>query len=790
MDLTAENEELKRRLARAEAMLESEARYRLLFEAMDEGFVVGELVRDQEGKPTDFRYLELNPVVERLVGWNPKETVGRLMSEMIPPEETAYWVRDFERIIASGSSLQSEHYYPSLGRWFRANAKAAGGDRIALVYQNVTDQKRAEAALREREERQAFVLRLSDALRALQSPDNIGALAMRMIAEQLRLDRCWVCRFSREQGLAWLGPEYGPPGSPGVTGEYLLRDFPETMRQVETASPAVADVRNDPTLTERDRASILGLGMGAYMTTILRRGEQEYVWAICASTSEPRDWTENDRLLLDEVTERVWAAMERARAEAALRESEERFRQFADASAAGLWIRAGDTLEMEFVSPAIATIYGLEAGALLGDVTRWAALIVPDDRDAALAHLEQARAGEAVVHEFRIQRPSDSNFRWIRDTGFPLLDNGHVPRIGGIAQDVTEAKLAVEHTAVLLAELQHRVRNIMAIIRSITARTGERAESVPEYAALMAGRLLTLARVQALLTRAANAGVGITGIVRAELEAQAQHEGQFTIEGPDLVLAPKAAEVLTLAVHELTTNALKYGALSVPNGHVTVRWAVFEKRGTSWLGFDWTEEGAPERPSSDPAVLRRRGFGSELIEGRIPYELGGRGKVTIEPGGARCRLEFPLRDGNSVLETDAPQRATVFGGALDMTGEADLSGLRVLVIEDDYYLATDAARALQGAGANVLGPCPNEEAARDELANERFDVAVIDINLGAGPSFKLAETLKDRGIPFVFTTGYDPEVIPAEFAGVERLQKPVQLRQIVAAVSKLVPTAA
>lgn len=479
---------------------------------------------------------------------------------------------------------------------------------------------------------------------------------------------------------------------------------------------------------------------------------------------------------------------DRKLAEASLRESEERFSQFAASSADGLWIRDAATLGVEYASPAIATIYGASADAILGDPKRWTALIVPEDRETALRHLEQARGGEAVVHEFRIQRPSDGTFRWIRNTDFPLHDeNGDILRIGGIAQDVTEAKLATEHTAVLLAELQHRVRNIMAIIRSITARTGEQAASVPDYAALLAGRLMTLARVQTLLTRAANARVGIVSIVRDELDAQAQHAGQYTIDGPDLVLSPKVAEVLTLAVHELTTNALKYGGLSVPDGRVAVRWATFEKRGSTWLGFDWTEEGAPECPPPDPLVPRRRGFGSELIEGRVPYELGGRGNVTVEPGGARCRLEFPLRHGNSVLETDAPQRAKVFGGAIDMTGQADLSGSRVLVVEDDFYLATDTARALQGAGAKILGPCPSEDIAREELAVERPDVAVVDINLGSGPSFKLAETLKDKGIPFVFTTGYDLEVIPSEFDGVERLQKPLVLRQIVAAVSKLLP---
>ncbi|SFU30479.1 PAS domain S-box-containing protein [Methylobacterium sp. 174MFSha1.1] len=480
---------------------------------------------------------------------------------------------------------------------------------------------------------------------------------------------------------------------------------------------------------------------------------------------------------------------ERKQAEAALRESEKRFRQFAKASAAGLWIRNADTLAMEFASPALATIYGADEDALLGDATRWAAMIVPEDREVALSHLEAARTGEVSIHEFRIRRPSDGAFRWIRNTDFPFDDDGRIPRIGGIAEDVTEARLAAEHASVLMAELQHRVRNIMAMIRSVTRRTGERAASVPDYTELLMGRLLALARVQALLTRAANVSVGFAGIVHDEVSVQAQHEGQYDLDGPDVALSPKAAEVLTLAVHELATNALKYGALSVADGKVTVRWSVVETRGSPWLVFDWIEEGAPERPPPTRDTPRRRGFGSELIEARVPYELRGRGRVTIEPGGAHCHLEFPLKGGASILETGAPQRMTVFGGALDMTDGPDLKGRRVLVVEDDFYLATDAARALQGAGAEVVGPCASEEDARAELDERRPDAVVVDINLGGGPSFKLAETLKDSGIPFVFTTGYDAEAIPAEFAGIERLEKPFPLRQIVGAVARLTTAA-
>jgi CheY-like chemotaxis protein len=120
-----------------------------------------------------------------------------------------------------------------------------------------------------------------------------------------------------------------------------------------------------------------------------------------------------------------------------------------------------------------------------------------------------------------------------------------------------------------------------------------------------------------------------------------------------------------------------------------------------------------------------------------------------------------------------------------MTGEVDLSGHRVLVVEDEYYLAAEAARALGGAGAEVMGPCPTEESARAALEEQRVDAVVLDINLGSGPTFKLAEMLNGRGIPFVFFTGYNQEVIPKGFAHVERLEKPVEPLQIVRAISKV-----
>ncbi|MEH3144076.1 MAG: PAS domain S-box protein [Methylobacterium frigidaeris] len=505
----------------------------------------------------------------------------------------------------------------------------------ATVISDIDELKRTSQALQTGEKRQAFLLKLSDALRPLTDAADIQETATRVLGEHLGVRAVNYGLIEAVGGVDYylIDRAYVAPGRRSTLGRWPFDDFPGVtvaLRAGETM--VVNEVARAPDLMPRDKAGLASNDVAAYMLVPLVKNKR-LTAMLGVVEDKPRAWTAAETALVQEVAERTWAAVERARAEAALRESEARFQQFAKASAAGLWIRDADTLAMEFVSPAIGTIYGVAPDALLGDVKRWAAMIVPEDREAVLGHLEAARRGEATTHEFRIQRPSDGAFRWIRNTGFPLRDDGHIPRIGGIAEDVTEVRLAAEHSAILLAELQHRVRNIMAMIRSVTRRTGERAASVSDYAELLMGRLLALARVQALLTRAANVSVGIAGLVRDEVSVQAQHEGQYDLDGPDVALSPKAAEVLTLAVHELATNALKYGALSVADGKVRVRWVIVEKRGSPWLVFDWAEEGAPERPQPAQDTPRRRGFGSELIEARVPYELRGRGKVTIEPGG-------------------------------------------------------------------------------------------------------------------------------------------------------------
>jgi two-component sensor histidine kinase len=232
----------------------------------------------------------------------------------------------------------------------------------------------------------------------------------------------------------------------------------------------------------------------------------------------------------------------------------------------------------------------------------------------------------------------------------PIHDEaGEVRAVLLILSETTERVRADRIRDMMIAELQHRVRNILAVIRSIVSRTAETSETVEDMSAHLDGRLAALTRTQVLLTRNPGAGIDLEGLVRDELVAQVADEDQVTIDGPELLLSPKAAEVMTLAVHELATNATKYGALSVSSGRIDIRWRVTSRAAAEWVEFEWRESGVQVAV----AAPRRTGFGGVLIEQRVAYELMGSGALIFAPGGIRCDISFPLIPTRSILQTDA-----------------------------------------------------------------------------------------------------------------------------------------
>ena len=206
------------------------------------------------------------------------------------------------------------------------------------------------------------------------------------------------------------------------------------------------------------------------------------------------------------------------------------------------------------------------------------------------------------------------------------------------------------------ADLKHRLRNNLAQTRSIIRRSQETAESPEHFALHLDARIGAVGRMQGALTTAGDAGVELEELVRAELIASAVPERSYSMQGPVVRLHIKGAECLALAVHELATNSLKFGSLATPHGHLAVTWAIAEGQ-LPRLRITWLESGT----TIASLAPRRRGFGQELIECTLPYELGARTRLMFSPGGVVCEIDVPLEACAADIKLRPSQAA--YGGA-------------------------------------------------------------------------------------------------------------------------------
>jgi two-component sensor histidine kinase len=369
-----------------------------------------------------------------------------------------------------------------------------------------------------------------------------------------------------------------------------------------------------------------------------------------------------------------------------------------------------------------------------------------------------------------------------------LLDRGGEPERpeSGIAEvDAVGAALAVaaqrrrrrdaERDAfearqrLLLAELDHRVKNTLAGIQAIAR------QSLPAGAPRDAfiGRVQALAGAHAILSTAQWQGASLTRLVRAAVDAYGEGSDRIVVAGPEVVLSPKAAQAITLVLHELATNAAKYGALSTDAGRLTVEWQVPEDAERR-LTLRWRERGGP--PVQPPGRL---GFGSRLITHTVRHDLDGTAVLRYPPDGLECDIAVPLGG----FERRRPAAAAAARPAA-ASGEGE-AGRRILVVEDSAWLAAELAALLGDAGYRVVGPAATLDEALALAERERLDGAVLDVNLDGTMVFPAAALLRRRAVPFVFLTGYgDSFAWPADFAEVPRLSKPLQPEPLLAALAR------
>lgn len=390
------------------------------------------------------------------------------------------------------------------------------------------------------------------------------------------------------------------------------------------------------------------------------------------------------------------------------------------------------------------------------------AMMHPEDRDRNSVTAIVARGEPRFQVEFRIVRPS-GEVRWCYGAGIISRDaDGKPLRMNGVTVDVTERRRAEERQLLLAREVDHRAKNMLAVVLSVLRLT--KAKSTPEFISTVEGRIHALAATHNLLSATRWQGANLRQIVDEEMAPyRADHRERVVAEGPAAMLLPATAQAVALALHELATNAAKYGALSTETGKLQVKWSI----GSEALEFEWIETGGP--PAKPPSSL---GFGLSIVRSSIEAQFRGGVVYDWRPEGLRCRLVIPRAQ--IVTPDPAPEQAATIEKSVVSSQSRSLSGKRLLMVEDEFLVGMMAKKMLEGLGAIVLGPYARLADGLAAARSERFDGALLDFNLAGELAEPLADYLIAHGVPFIFLTGYQRDSIDRRYANVPLLQKPIE----------------
>lgn len=325
-------------------------------------------------------------------------------------------------------------------------------------------------------------------------------------------------------------------------------------------------------------------------------------------------------------------------------------------------------------------------------------------------------------------------------------------------------------------ELNHRVKNILAVIKSLVEHSLRDGRSTQDYVESLRGRVQALAIAHDQVVRGAGGG-SLGDLLRAELSPYGGDGSRLTLSGPTVWLDARAFSVMALVLHELSTNAAKYGALSRLGGRLEVTWRVTPEGDCEVM---WREQGGP-----DVVASGRRGFGMALIERSVPYDLGGTSRLEFAPAGLVAHLRLPARH-ISTSPGEAGEGTEGDGLGAAPAQPEPLSELGVLLVEDQMLIAMDVEMMLNDAGIDNVVTAPSAAEALRRLQDFTPDVAVLDVNLGAGTSAPVAQELQRLGVPFLFATGYgDRSMIPAGCEGVPVLPKPYESEPLMKALREI-----
>ncbi|WP_379922351.1 PAS domain-containing protein [Erythrobacter sp. R86502] len=576
---------------------EADARYKVLFDTIDQGFCIIDVIFDDDDNGVDYRFVEANTAFVKHTGLT--DPVGKSMRSMQPDIEDK-WSSAYGRVAMGQGAIRFENESPAMGRWFDVFAFPIGDQmpfQVGILFEDIGTRKTMEIALRHSESRLHSLIEAS------------SDIIFRMNANGTIMDP--------------VGGK-GLLGNVGESGNWIEEFVPANDRPHVVAALAQAIATREPFRVEHRIRTESGAvrWLSSRAVPVLNDDGEIAEWFGMAT----------DITALRKVGQQ-------------LSHGAQMLRVASELGKVGLWDWNVETGELTW-SDEHFRMEGYEPGEIVPTYDIWLERLHPDDRTATNLKIQQAmQDGCEYLNEYRVCHP-DGDTRWLSARGRFLYDEqGRAVRMLGAIIDTTQRRREEEWQRLLVAELQHRVRNLIGMVRSVARLSAPSHRSVNDYVDHLIGRLQAMGRTQSTLTRSPGRDVDLVELVREELLVHAAQPEQYHIEGPPIALSPHAAEIVTLAIHELATNSIKYGALG-DTGYIRIVWTTYEKNNKPWITLRW-QETAPHHKTK----FNRKGFGRRLIEERVPYELQGEGRFDIHDTGVLAQLEFPLSRGGSILET-------------------------------------------------------------------------------------------------------------------------------------------
>jgi PAS domain S-box-containing protein len=394
-----------------------------------------------------------------------------------------------------------------------------------------------------------------------------------------------------------------------------------------------------------DLAALRRSSIRAAQSTPLVSRSGRLLGMISTHWREPHQPTERTLRSLDVLARQAADLIERVQVEIALRESEQRLRWLASivessndpiVSSSIKRVSTGYERVITTWNSAAERLFGYTSDEVIGRPV--SILCPPDRRDEQRTIFQRIMAAERIENYETVRLRKDGSSVDVSLTISAVKDGeGEIAGASAIYRDITRRRRAEAHEKTLMAELDHRVKNVLSRVNMVLTSSRNGSSSIDEFTRSVEGRIQSMAAAHSLLSQKGWRGVGLDALVRNQLAPYAL-DANVAIQGTDVILTPAAIQAMGMVLHELVTNAAKYGAFSVPNGSVVLSWERKPNGHTANLVFTWRELGGP--PTE---VGAKSGYGTRLIRGLVPHELGGTVDLEFAPEGVSCRIEFPLK---------------------------------------------------------------------------------------------------------------------------------------------------